>query len=117
MKFSLALLTVLLVSLASGLPKDRSDQGSIRQVFGGIKDTITGSAIKNVNQLCTGTGGGTLVDSCPKPFEYCDTSASLSTRCRYRGFTWALIIGGPLVGVALIVVAIVLISRRGSSSG
>ena len=112
MKFLLALLSVLLVSLSSGLPKDRSEQGSVRQVLGGIKDTITGSAIKNVKQLCTGTGGGILVDSCPKPFEYCDTSASLSTRCRYRGFTWALIIGGPLVGIALIVALVVLISRR-----
>ena len=113
MKISLALLAVLLIGLSSGLPRDdRSDQGSIRQVLGGIKDTFTDSAKGNVKKLCTGTFGGTLIDSCPKPFEYCDTSASLSTRCRYYGWTWALIVGGPLVGVALLVIAIVLIGRR-----
>ena len=112
MRLIFALSFCFCVGLVVSLPKDRSDQSSIRQVLGGIKDTITGSAIKNVNQLCTGTGGGILIDSCPKPFEYCDTRASLSTRCRYYGWTWALIIGGPIVGIIIIALIVVSCMRR-----
>ena len=106
MKLSLIFFGVLFVSVSYALPKASPGIGTQ------IKDKIGDALSKNVEKMCIGTGGGLTIDSCPKPFQYCDTMATLGTRCRWTAGSWFLFIGVPIIAVIIIIGVVLYMKKR-----
>ena len=103
MKFSVIIFGLLLASFSSALPKANPADGMFDGIIEGLGDKFKDAAKRNVAKMCMGSGGGIGIDSCPKPFQYCDTRLILSTRCRYTAGTWFLMVGLPIIAIGLII--------------
>ena len=99
---------MLSLTLALPNPNPAEDGG----FFDMLGDKLSDAVSKNVDQICIGTGGGLGVDSCPKPFQYCDTRAIMSTRCRYTAGTWFLMVGVPLIVIGAVVGGVYYMKKR-----
>ena len=105
MKFYSLFFGLLLVSFSSAFPKDNPDNELLGMVQG-----MLGKAVKrNIDKMCLGTG---LMNTCPKPLQYCDMRIPLMICCRYNGGAWFLFIGVPLIVIGIIIGVVFYVQKR-----
>ena len=118
MKSSSIFIALLLMGFSSSFPDESSsdvDDGfSWSDGFDFVQGMV-GNVIKgNIAKMCFGTAGGRMIDSCPKPLQYCDTRNIAMTRCRWNSVAWFLFIGLPLIiiGIIIIIIGVVFYMKK-----
>merc|ERR1712079_716538 len=96
----LALVLPLLLSSSA-------DAGTTGDLLDKVKDKLSGATGGIIDNFCSESA-----KTCKQPWMYCDNSNMLARKCRYKGWVWGLMVGGPILAVVIIAIIIVMVCKR-----